>query len=259
MNDLAHELRNEPDDPLAMLRENLSEQNRDLLDRAAELVASTERMPEAVEDEATAGKVADLIKLLNACSKAGEDRRKTAKEPHLAAGRAVDAFFKTRIAEPLEKAIARAKKPLVDYERRKAAEERRRREAEEAAARERERLAREAAEKAAAAAEDDAGLDAALQAEERARTEAAAAREAQQAADVSNAELSRTRGEYGAVASLRTVWRGEIADRDKLDLETLRPHIATDALQKAVNAYVRAGGRTLRGASIFEDTQLGVV
>ena len=154
----------------------------------------------------------------------------------------------------MDKAAKLASTPLTVYERRKADEARRAREEEERLAREAERAAREAAEAAAEAVKSEEDLDAAIIAEEEANRAAQEAQDAARAAEANNAELSRNRGEHGAVASLRTTWTGEIADTHTLDLEVLRPFFSMDALQKAVNGFVRQGGRELKGARIFEQT-----
>lgn len=64
----------------------------------------------------------------------------------------------------------------------------------------------------------------------------------------------RIRGEDGSVTTTSKKWVGTMAQRATLDLEKLREHIPADALDRAVQAYVDAGGRILTGAHIFEDT-----
>ena len=64
------------------------------------------------------------------------------------------------------------------------------------------------------------------------------------------AELSRTRGEVGSVASLKGRWVGDVTDRAALDLEALRHYLPVAALQTALNGFIKAGGRDLRGAVI---------
>jgi len=78
--------------------------------------------------------------------------------------------------------------------------------------------------------------------------------ERQRRAEATPAELSRVRGEYGAVASLHREWTFGDLDRNALDLETLRPYFAVADLEKAVRAFIRAGGRSCRGVRIFETT-----
>lgn len=240
---------NDPPDPIAELRARLEESNRPLLDRAAELQAAAERIPE-IDGDATAGKVSDFIKLISAAIKTSEAARVETKEPHLAAGRAVDTFFKTRVSDPLDTLKRTVERKLTAYlqakeaERRRAAEEEARRIREEAEARAR---AAQDAEAKGRAHEAAAAMDAAVAKE-------AEAQAAAQQAEAKPSELSRTRGEIGSVASLRQVWKGEIVERASLDLEALRPYLPIAALETALNGFVKAGGRELKGARIFQHT-----
>ena len=230
---------NHPPSDIDILRERLEEEATPLARRRDELLASVDRAPLEITDDDLAGRTADLIMLIATCHKAAETQRVGCKEPFLEAGRAVDGFYK-KITVPLEKAKRAIEQRLTAYQRKKADEERRRRE-EDA---ERQRLA---AEEAAKSIATDADLDEAINAE-------ADAKKAETAAEAKPAELSRSRGDLGAVASLRTEWTGEITDRNNLDLLALRAHIPLDALEKAVRSFVRAGGRELKGANIYERT-----
>lgn len=251
-------LTNNPPDDITILRENLEIETEALRRRSAELLAAVDRAPTSIEDDETCAKVADLVKLISACTKAAEDRRVARKEPFLASGRAVDGYFKTKILDPLDKGKTTLGARLTAFQRRKAEEERQRREAEARRQREEaERAAREAAEKAAAM-QSQAGLDAALAAEEAARQAEADAEAARRAAAAKPAELSRTRGDLGAVASLRTFWNFRDIDRATIDLEALRDHLPFDAIEKGVRSYIKAGGRSLRGVTIFEDAKTAV-
>ena len=83
-----------------------------------------------------------------------------------------------------------------------------------------------------------------------------AAKRAAEAAAATAADRSRARGDHGGVSSLTTFWDFTITDLDALPLDAvLRPHIPRDAIDKAVRAYVKAGGRELDGARIFENTK----
>ncbi|MGE0726394.1 MAG: hypothetical protein AB7O45_18620 [Alphaproteobacteria bacterium] len=243
---------NAPPDPLAILRDNLAEKAGPLLARRREIEGRLPNVPERIDSDETAGKVADFVRLIAAAHKSAEGMRVAEKEPHLAAGRTVDGFFKAELTDPLERAKRSLEPRLTDWQRRKAEAERARRLAEEQKAREEAERAAAAARAAADTLASDADLPAAIAAEESAALAAADAEAAARAAAAKSAELSRTRGDMGAVASLREAWVGEIEDRAALDLEALRPYLPMDALQKAVNAYVRAGGRGLRGARIFK-------
>lgn len=83
------------------------------------------------------------------------------------------------------------------------------------------------------------------------------ANKAEKGAQVKGSILSRTRGQ-GSTSSVTETWVGSVISREELDIEALREHIPMDALDKAVNAYVRAGGRELKGAIITEETKFAV-
>lgn len=235
------------------LREKLRDENQDLIKRCEELLAAADRIPGSIDDEQTAMKGADFSRQLSAAIKQADVKRVGAKEPYLEGGRNIDGFF-TAISNPLERAKAKIGELLTIYQRTKAEAERRRREDEERRRREEaERLAREAAEAAAKVA-DEKSLQAAIEQERVAKEAVADVVKANVAAEAKSSELSRTRGEYGAVASLRTYWTFSDIDRAALDLDKLRMHIPLDALERAVRAYIKVGGRELRGVKIFETT-----
>jgi len=245
--------RNEPP-PAEMLRQNLDEKHRALLRRRDELLAAADRVPPEVIDEAVAGRVSDFIKQMAAAYKTAEAARVAEKEPHLEAGRVVDGWFK-RITDPLSGAKRMIEGRLTSYQRAKAEAERCIREEAKRQAREAAQAAFKAAAEAEAAMRQEADLQAAIEAAACAKQAAADAEVAAKAAAAKPAELSRTRGEYGSVASLSTFWDFADLDRATLDLESLRPHLATAALEQAVRSYIKAGGRSLRGVRIFENTQ----
>lgn len=235
------------------LPEWLASEHDQLTARRDELLAAAERAPAEVTDDDTLRKMSDFVKQLTACTKASEAARVAAKEPTLSAGRVIDGFFKA-ISDPIDKTKQTVERRMTAYQRQVAEAERRRREEEAAYARmEAERQSREAAEKAAAM-RSERDLQEAASAEEMARQAAADAEQARKAAMARAADLTRTRSDYGVTASLRAEWVGRVVDRQAIDLETLRPHIALDALEKAVRSFVRAGGRQLAGAEIHEET-----
>lgn len=226
--------------------------NVSLLARRDELLAAAGRVPAEIDD-AIEGRVIDFIKQINACASKAKEAFKAAKEPYLEGGRAVDGFFK-KITDPLDAAKKTLNDRLTAHLRRKEAEERRRREEAERLAREAAETARREAEEAARRLAEESQLDDAIAKEREARQAAADAAAAARAAEAKAAELSRTRGDYGGVSSLRTEWTGELVDRKTLDLEALREHLPTAALEQAIRSFVKAGGRSLRGASIYERT-----
>jgi hypothetical protein len=239
------------------MREYVGEEITALASRKDELLASVGRVPPGVDNDIAAGKTADLIKLIAACIKNAEADRVARKEPFLEGGRVIDAVFRG-ITEPLTRAKTDVERKLTLYQREVAEAERRRRE--DVARQEREEAERQRheAEAAAAAVATEADIDGAISAGELARQREADAVAAQRAAEAKPAELSRQRSDYGAVASLRRFWDMDDLDRDKVDLETLRPFLPLDALEKAVRGFIRAGGRELRGTRIFENTATSV-
>jgi hypothetical protein len=235
----------------------LAEQNAALEKRRDELLEAVTRAPVEIADNDASGKVADLVRLITACRKAAEASRVERKEPYLAAARVIDNYFR-RITEPLDGAKQTLEARLSVYQRRVAFEERRRREEEaRRAAEEADRLRQEALARERAA-QTDAELDAAIVAGDAAEDAAAEAAAALRAAEVKPAELSRVRGDFGAVASLRRTWTFGDLDRDTLDLETLRPYFVIADLEKAVRAFIRAGGRHCRGVNIYETAETRV-
>lgn len=142
---------------------------------------------------------------------------------------------------------AQRKKEREEHDKRMA-ELKAQREAEEAKARE----AREAA--AQALAERRAAEDAAAAAK---REEKAAQREVNNnlddavrlerrsaklddASKVSEAELSRGRGDFGSVGSRVTTWTWRMIDRDAVPLEQLRAYLHPDAIDAAVTRFMNA-------------------
>lgn len=250
MNDIGHN--RGPIDEADALRERLAEEHAAITKRANELLDALTRLPEVRDDEA-AGKVSDYIKLVAACHKEAEGRRVSAKEPFLQSGRAIDGWFK-QITDALAGAKTEASRPLTRYLTEKEAV--RRREAEEQA-----RLAREESERKAREAailEQQGAKVAAAAALDTAVASADEAAKLSQAAAAKPAEFARTRGDYGSVATLRQRWVGEITDRAALDLEALRPYIAPEALEKAINLAIKAGVRELRGARIFQQADAAI-
>ena len=253
---LAERLHNNPPADLLVgdaLRDKLRDENYELIQRRDQLLEASTRIPPITDDD-VAGKVADYVKQLTALVKASETQRTGAKEPYLEGGRNVDGFFKA-VTDPIEKVKMAVQKQLTTYLREKEEAERRERIAQERIAREAAAQAAREAAAAAAAAADAASLDAAVEAEKVAEVAAADLAKASAAADVKPAELTRTRGEYGSMSSLRTEWVFDEIDRAALDLEALRPYLPTDGLEKAVRGFIKAGGRQLRGTTIYESTK----
>lgn len=235
---LGHNLpRDERDiDPLL---ERLREDYARLQERADELLATEARLPDSLTED-TVGRVSDFAAQIKACIRAADDAHKAEKDPFLKAGRTVDAWLGS-IKRPLLDLCNRVEARVTAFLRAKEEEERRKRE-EEAR-----RLAEEAR---ALVAAGDKG---------QAREVRAAARELrEEARHGTAADLVRTSTGMGGVATLKTTWTFKDLDRLKLDLERLRPYLPIEALEKAVRAFVRAGGRELAGCKIYQEKKASI-
>ena len=250
---------NMPPSDAELLRERLAIANEDLLNRHNELIAASGRAPDSINDEETAKRFTDTIKMLTACKKSIEGRRVEEKEPYLTLERSVDGFFKP-LTEQVDKAKARLEKVLGVWLKKKADEEKRRREEEAAAARaEAERLAAEAAaldEAKMQQAADNALADAAIAEQQ--------ATQADRSAQERAAKMASVHGDYGSRSSLRSYKVATILSRAKLDLNALRPHFSEGSLQVALNAWMNANWKdnleapALAGASFTIETKAQV-
>lgn len=210
--------------------------------------------PSIIEDEGQAGLVTDAIKHIVVITKLVVDAHKSIKEPYLEGGKIVDSW-KKRLEAELDERKAPYSKFLNEFLDRRASEERAR--IVEAARIERARSEALAAE---AKAHEEAGisdtavelLDAAIE------SEALADHIDAKAHMATPSQLAKSRSMYGATASQKLVWTGEIVNIAAIDFNALRSHFPTDAIQKAVNSFVRDGGRQLNGVKIEQKSQLNV-
>lgn len=250
----------------AALRAYLERESAQLLESARTAYAEAAAAPKAVNDDTEAGSLGDLALKIGKISKALDGMRVKEKEPHLRAGRVVDAFFKKPM-ESLDKAKGILSDTCTAYQRRKAEEERRRREEEARRQREEEdrkrqealRLAREAEELERLKQKDlaEQTLAEAAKLEREAAQTAITAEKAEKKAEAKAADISRTRGVLGSTQSLRTVWAAEPVGsqeecRAALDWQKIGPYIPFEAIQVAANLYMKAGGRELSGFKIHE-------
>lgn len=242
---------NPPSDKEVFLSE-LEGRHDGLVARRATLIEAAGRAPETIEDAETAGKAADFIKQLTAHEKAADTARTEEKAPFLERGRWIDGWFKGPVVAGIAEVKRSVTQRLTAYQRKVAEEERRRRGEEERRQREEAERARREAEERAKAAETDADLDAAIAAEEQAAQAQAEAERAERASRAAPADLSRQHSASGTVASLRTTWKCTSFSHPEVDLEALRDYLTHADIEKAIRAFVRAGGRELRGATIQE-------
>jgi multidrug efflux pump subunit AcrA (membrane-fusion protein) len=246
---------NHPETDVDPLLARLREDHADLLTRRAELLGGISRAPDAVDSEQTAGNMADFDEQLKKFLKSAKIAHESEKAPFLVAGRTVDGFLHS-LVDDVTAGRARLNVVRKKYADEKAAAERRRREEEARIAREEsERLAREAAERAAAMSQPE-DLDEAVRAEDAATQARLDAEQAQKDAEAKPAEMGKSRGDYGGQTSLKQFWDFADIDRATLDLNALRQHLPEDALDKALRSFIKAGGREISGARIFENTRL---
>ena len=226
----------------------------DLTARLTDLLKSASRAPDTIEDDEQNKQFATLAKLFAALVKKAEAERVGEKEVMLEGGRGVDGFFK-RVTGPANNAKASLETRQTKWQLKVAAEERARRQEEERLAREEaNRLAIEAARKEQAA-RDAKTLDDAIQAETAAKQAQATAEVAAKTAAAKPAELSRTRSDEGAVASLRTWWDFRNLNRDLIDFNANRSHIPMAAIEQMARSMIKSGIREASGMEIFENSK----
>lgn len=240
---------NNPPTDMEIVVERLSDR-----ERALRLQMKFIKAPETIADEQQAGHVTDAIKGVKNFIREVSDIHETVKKPYLECGRAVDAW-KKRLEYELEAISSGYAKPLNAFLEKRAQEERTRQI--EAARAERERaeaLAIEAQAHAEAGINDTADelMEAAVS------TEIMADRMAEKVYTATPSQLARTRSMHGASASQRLVWAGEIKNISAIDLNQLRAHFTLDAIQTAINVFVRDGGRALDGVTIEQKSKLSV-
>ena len=88
-----------------------------------------------------------------------------------------------------------------------------------------------------------------------ARLAQAEAEDAERRASVKPAALGRVRSDYGATATLQQVWTFRNLDRAKLDKRAIWAFISDEALEQAVQRFIDAGHRELKGVEIFQTTR----
>jgi hypothetical protein len=243
-----------------------------LKDAIEGLVAEAEKIPLPITDPEGKAVVAPMIKRLRDQKTSVEGLREIEKMPHLRRGNAVDAFFgslrvmllrddkKSRLAigDVLQSELTTYDERVLaeEMERRrreaaKAAEELRKKLAAEEAARRAEEETRLAAERARKAETQAAKSEVAEQAAVQASVAAVKAKLAETRAEASYvetlarpADVMRQRMDNGVMSTMGTEKFSEILDRDKLDLEKLRPFFKLEHLEQAVRGYAASRGHS---------------
>jgi flagellar biosynthesis GTPase FlhF len=232
------------------LREVLAENYEILLTEIEALAGKANEAPKTISGDEDVITVGEIVKGARDLSKRLDKARDAEGRPHLEAKREIDGFFKGHM-ERIDRIAQILQKRADDYQRARAAEERRKREEEARRLREEEERQREIARKA----EEANRAKTAAKHEDKADELAERRVEAEASAQASNADLVRVRSDTGTVVSAKTEWKGEIVSVEEIDLNKLRPYLKRDDVQKALNTFVRMGGRELAGARIFEDVK----
>lgn len=235
--------------PLADL---LADRYVDLLDAIQPIADRATSLPKKITDDIALGRLGDVVRDARKLSKAIDGKRKEEVDPHLAAQRETNGFFNAH-KDRLDSLAQRLELLATDYQRAKAAEERRKLEEEARRAREEEDRQREAAQ----VAQEKGRVGTALKHDDRAEEAAGRAARLETAAHASAADLTRVRSGSGTVATSRQSWKFTIDDFSQVPLETLRPYLAADAIEKAIGKYVgiHKGAGKLAGVTIFQDTK----
>lgn len=242
----------------AEFRAELLRDRPDFLARLDQLVEASERA-QAIDDE-TLGRCGDLVNAYRALLKHIIETHKTVKEPHLLAGRLVDAE-KNSLTERVEAAkrkvegigntfVAEREARLRAERERIAAEERAA--AERAAAAERER--QRAEEEAARAAANAANAQEREEAERRAAAARAEAEEAQAAAALAASQQTKVepvRSDAGAAVSGKQEWVCQVEDFTRAFKHVKSDPKVQEAVEAAIKRLVRAGQRELAGVKIW--------
>jgi hypothetical protein len=208
--------------------------------REAEEAAAEARAAEAAAEAARAAEEAARI--------AAEAEARRAREAEEEAKRKAEDERIARIKSETE--LAEALKRQEEEAARRAIEDKLRaeRDAEAAVQRAKEEAAR-AEEAAKRKADNEQRQREAARKTEQAEADRVAA---EKAAAAVAADLSRQRGDYGSVASLRTTWVFEYDNIGDVDLEALRPYLKQEHVEQAIRAAVKLGIRTIGGVRIFQ-------
>jgi len=227
-----------------------------------------EREAKARAEQAERDRQAEIAR--QEAAKAERERQeKAAKEAEARAAEAkrqAEAAAKQKAID--EAAAAAARKAQADAEAIVAAEKKKADEARAAAAKaqEEERAAKAAAArqrdeiKAADRAAIDARVDQRMaKRDERESMDAALAAEkkADKHEDTANAkaaDLTRVRGEFGSVSSLKEFKNFRNVDRGAIDWSQVGPFVSDEHLEAAIRAMLRAGVYSIRGVEVFDDT-----
>lgn len=224
---------NQPKDDLDF---EIERELKDFVDQLEGRAGEVSRCRVSNDDEA--GRATALAGILADIAAGAEKKRVDLKEPHLRAGKRIDAAF-SAFTEIAKKAKAGVVAMIDSY----------RREQERRAQAERERLENEARAKADAAAKAAAAgnLIQAAQLEKASETAAAKSQDA--------VAPSMFRSSYGQSASARTEWHFEIIDRKRLPASVTQHPKVIETYKAVIAQLVRGGTREIPGVKIFSESR----
>jgi hypothetical protein len=242
----------------AEFRAQLLAERPDFLAKFDALVEAAARAKATNDDEL--GKCGDLVKAYRALIAHITETHKTVKQPHLDAGRLVDAE-KNALLQQVEAAKATVESIGNAFVAKRDAEakaERDRIAAEQRAAAERvaqaERDRVRAEQEAAAAARNatnDAEREAAQAIADNARREAEEAAAAAALAPAAAAKVEPVRSDAGATVSGKQEWMSRVDDHAKAMKAVKSDPKVKEAIEAAVARLVRAGQREIPGCTIW--------
>lgn len=221
-----------------------------MLQEVEALRAEAKAAPKAVKSDADIETIGAIVLKARDLSRRLKDAHKTEKEPFLREGQTVDGFFR----EPQTVAtdvIKRLPERVDAYKERLAQEERARAQAEARRLQEEEARRIEAARKA----EEDGRLAQAAKHTVAAQQAEAAREEAEiRAAAPLAAQPIATTTTGGFRSTVKAVWKAEIVSLQavRAELGPLGPYLKAEAIQSAIDLFVKQGGRELAGVRITE-------
>ena len=193
-----------------------------------------------ISDEDMAGNAAEFVRQMRAWQKTTEELRTLLGAPYRDCTATLNAFF-ARLRDPVSSAQDMVTEALSEFARAKARREAERRKAEA----DRRRAEAEQAEREAQLSDRDAAWDRAVDTAERAD-------KATKRAAAPVADLSRVRGDQGAVASLREHWDWQVVDESAIPRLYLIPD------QVAIRAAIAGGIREIPGLRIYDASKVAV-
>lgn len=216
--------------------------------RTDELVAAFDRFDartkDGIADDEVLAKAGDFVRQLSAHITAVDSRRTVIKAPVLAAQRAIDGFFKSSLADPVDRAKVAVTRRIDDYMRRLRQEEEAR--AREEAARQRaeaDRMAREAEQRRSTTL-----MDAAIEAEAKA-----------DAAEAAPVTVAPVRSDFGTTISTRHgPWKVRVTDITKVPAQYLVVNEAVLIATARTNPAIAAGEQPVPGVEFYREIKSSI-